>query len=61
MDNGIQGLMVDTAWRIMRQYVRAILMAIFHNVWIQIAIAFGATASLDLFESFYVAFRELFK
>jgi hypothetical protein len=36
-------------------------MAVFHNVGIAIAVAFGATECIELYENFYTAFRELFQ
>jgi hypothetical protein len=59
-DNEIDGLMLDTTWHVIRQYVTAILMAVFRNVGIPLAFAFGAAETLELYEPLYGLFVELF-
>jgi hypothetical protein len=59
-DNEIDGLMLDTTWHIFRQYVTAILMAVFRNVGIPLGFAFGVAETAELYERHYAAFRELF-
>jgi hypothetical protein len=41
INNDIDGIMMDTRWNVMRQYIITILMAVYHNVGIPIAIAWG--------------------
>lgn len=59
-NNAIDGLMLDTTWRILRQYVTAILMAVVCNVGIPLGFAFGASETTELYEAHYNCFRDLF-
>jgi hypothetical protein len=59
-ENEVDGLMLDTTWHVIRQYVTAILMAVFRNVGIPLAFTFGATENLELYERLYEVFVELF-
>jgi uncharacterized spore protein YtfJ len=45
--NDVQGLMMDTTWSVMQDYVTSILVAVKNNTVIPIAFSFGATESLD--------------
>jgi hypothetical protein len=58
--NSIDGLLLDTTWRVMRDYVTVILMAVLYNVGIPIALAFGPGETTELYEQIYEAFQNRF-
>jgi hypothetical protein len=47
-NNEIDGLIMDTPFRVMRHYYTAILVAVSHNVGIPVAISFGPRESIEL-------------
>jgi hypothetical protein len=55
--NKFKGLMLDTTWAIMQNYVTAILVAIAFNTAVPLAIAFGPIESFELYEKFYQVFK----
>jgi hypothetical protein len=60
-DNEIDGLMLDTTWHVLRQYVTAIVMAVYCNVGIPLAFAFGVAETKGLYEQLYAEFMRLFQ
>jgi hypothetical protein len=60
-DNPIDGIVLDTTWTVMREYVTALLMAVFYNVGIPIAFAWGPAETRELYEMFYGGFQKLFQ
>jgi hypothetical protein len=59
-ENEVDGLIMDTTFRVMRQYYTAILGAIRHNVGISLAISFGPRESVELHETVYQVFHSEF-
>jgi hypothetical protein len=59
-ENSIDGLMMDTTWPIMRHSVTVVLLAMYQNVGISLAITFGASEIHQLYKQFHVAFPQLF-
>jgi hypothetical protein len=59
-ENEIDGLIMDTTFRVMRQYYTAILVAVRHNVGIPLAISFGPRESVELYNTFYEVFDHEF-
>lgn len=58
-DNEIDGLIMDTTFKVLRLYHTAILVAVSHNVGIPIALSFGPAENIALYDSFYTAFDAL--
>jgi hypothetical protein len=58
--NEIDGLIMDTTFRVMSQYYTAILVAVSHNVGIPLAISFGSSESIELYDTFYRVFETEF-
>jgi hypothetical protein len=54
--NRIAGLMMDTTWSVMRQYVTSILVAVSRNTAIPLGLAFGPAETSELYEQFYTGF-----
>jgi hypothetical protein len=52
IENEIDGLIMDTTWNVMGQYVTAMLMAVFFNVGIPLALAFRPGETKDLYSMF---------
>jgi hypothetical protein len=47
--NTIDGLMLDTTWHVLRQYVTSPLMAVYRNVAVPLGFAFGVAETVDLY------------
>jgi hypothetical protein len=58
VNNEIDGLILDTTFKKIRQYHTAILLAIIHNVGLPLGFAFGQQESIDLYDHFYMTFRD---
>jgi hypothetical protein len=58
-DNQIDGLIMDTTFKVLRLYYTAILVAVSHNVGIPLAFSFGSHENIALYDSFYTAFSSL--
>jgi hypothetical protein len=58
LQNQIDGLMLDTTWDVMRQYVAAIMVAISRNTAIALGFAFGPAETIELYEQFYTEFAK---
>jgi hypothetical protein len=56
----IDGLMLDTTWRVLRQDVAAIVMAVYGNVGIPLGFAFGVAETIEPYEQHYTALADLF-
>jgi hypothetical protein len=56
----LDGIMLDTTWRVMRLYVTSILMVILANVGIPVAFAFGPVEDSNLYETFFTTFMEVY-
>jgi hypothetical protein len=56
--NAIAGLMMDTTWSVMRQYVTSILVGVSHNTAVPLAFAFGPAETTELYEQFYTGFAQ---
>jgi hypothetical protein len=61
VNNQIDGLIMETTWNVMGQYITAVLMAVFYNVGIPPALAFGPGETKELYSMFYASFLELFQ
>jgi hypothetical protein len=59
-ENEIDGIVLDTTFKVIRLYYTAILVAVYHNVGIPIAFTFGGGETEDLYNTFSVTFQELF-
>jgi hypothetical protein len=57
----IDGLILDTTFKVMNKYHTAILMVVSHNVGLPVAISFGPRESFELYNRFYTVFREEFQ
>jgi hypothetical protein len=57
-ENRIAGLMMDTTWSVMRQYVTSILVGVSRNTAIPLGFAFGPAETTELYEQFYTGFLE---
>jgi hypothetical protein len=55
-ENEVDGLIMDTTFRVMRRYYTAILVAVRHNVGIPLAISFGPRESIEPYRMFYDVF-----
>jgi hypothetical protein len=53
--------MMDTTFRVMRQYYCAILVAFCHNVGIPLAVSFGPRESVEIDNTFYQVFEREFQ
>jgi hypothetical protein len=56
----IDGLMLDTTWHVLGQYVTSLLMAVYRNVAVPLGFAFGVAETVDLYNQHYGAFAQLF-
>jgi hypothetical protein len=54
--NEIDGLIMDTTFRVIRLYHTAVLIAVSHNVGIPIGVSFGPKESLDIYDRVYAFF-----
>jgi hypothetical protein len=59
-DNALDGLMLDTTWMVIREYVTSILMGVYRNVGIPLGFAFSLGETTELYEQHYRAFADLF-
>jgi hypothetical protein len=59
-ENHIDGLIMDTTWTVLRQFVTAIIVAVSHNTAIPLAFAFGPIECSELYEHFWTVFNEKF-
>jgi hypothetical protein len=59
--NDVQGLMMDTTWSVMQDYVTSILIAVRNNTVIPFASSFGPTESHQLYDQFHRTFKEMGK
>jgi hypothetical protein len=57
VNNEIEGLILDTTFKVIRQYHTAILLAIIQNVGLPLDFSFGLQESIDLYDHFYTTFR----
>jgi hypothetical protein len=55
-ENEIDGLTMDTTFRVIRLYHTAVLMAVSHNVGIPPGVSFGPRESFDLYDRWYAFF-----
>jgi hypothetical protein len=58
--NTINGLMLDTTWRVLRQHIASLLMAVYRNVVVPLGFAFGVAETVDLDDQHDGAFAQLF-
>jgi hypothetical protein len=59
--NTINGLMLDTTWHVLREYVRSLLMAVYRNVAVPLGFTFGVAETVDLYDQHYGTFAQLFR
>jgi hypothetical protein len=59
-DDAIDGLILDTMWHVLCQYVTALVMAIYCNVGVPLGFSFGVTETVKLDQQQYAAFAEFF-
>jgi hypothetical protein len=59
-DHEIDGLIMDTTFRVMSRYYTAILVAVIHNVGVPLAISFGPRETVELYDTFYQVFNAEF-
>jgi hypothetical protein len=57
----IDGLVMDTTFKVIRRYHLAILVAVWHNVGIPLAVSFGPRENIELYDRFYTVFQERFQ
>jgi hypothetical protein len=57
-ENEIDGLIMDTTFKVLRQYHTAILIAVIRNVGIPLAYSFGPQETVELYDEFYKVFQE---
>jgi hypothetical protein len=60
-DNAVDGIVLDTTWTLMRECVTAFFMAVFCNVGIPIAFAWGPAETRELYKMFDGSFQNLFQ
>jgi hypothetical protein len=58
VDNEIERLILDTTFKVIRQYHTAILLAIIHNVGLPLGFSFGPQELIDLYDHFHTTFRD---
>jgi hypothetical protein len=58
--NSMDGLMLDTTWKIIRKYMTTIIMAVYRNVGIPLGLAFGTAETMELYEQHFGAFNHMF-
>jgi hypothetical protein len=58
VNNEIDGFILDTTFKVIRQHHTAILLFIIHNVGLPLAFAFGPQESINLYDHFYTTFRD---
>jgi hypothetical protein len=56
----IDGLMLDTTWHVLRQFVTSLLMAVYRNVAVPLGFAFGVAETVDVYDEHSGAFTQLF-
>jgi hypothetical protein len=61
IENQIDGLVMDTTWDMIGQSVTAMLMAVFYNVGILLALAFGPWETKELYALFSTSFADRFQ
>jgi hypothetical protein len=59
--NKIAGLMMDTTWSVMSQYVTAFMVAVAYNTAIPLGFAFGPIETHNLYKNFYTMFKDRFQ
>jgi hypothetical protein len=57
VNNEIDGLILDTKFKVILQCHTAILLAIIHNMRLPLGLSFGSQESIDLYDHFYMTFR----
>jgi hypothetical protein len=57
-NNEIDGLILDTRFKAIRQYHPAILLTIIHNVGFPLAFSFGRPESMELYDQCYTTVRD---
>jgi hypothetical protein len=60
VNNEINGLILDTMFKAIRQYHTAILLAIIQNVGLPLGFSFGQQESIEVYDHFYTTFRDGF-
>jgi hypothetical protein len=58
--NSVDGLMLDTTWKVIHKYMTTIITAVYRNVGIPLEFAFGAAETVELYEQPFGAFNHLF-
>jgi hypothetical protein len=58
VNNEIDGLILDTTFKMIRQYHTAILLAVIHNVGLPLDFSFGPQESIGLYDHFYTTVRD---
>jgi hypothetical protein len=58
VNNDIDEFILDTTFKVIRQYHTAILLAIIQNVGLPLGFSFGPQESIDLYDHFYTTFRD---
>jgi hypothetical protein len=58
--NSVDGLMLDTTWRIIRKSVTRVIMAVYRNMGAPLGFAFGAAETVELYEQHFAALNHLF-
>jgi hypothetical protein len=58
--NNIKGLLLDTTWSVMQNYVTAILVGVAYNTAVPLSFAFGAVEAFELYEIFFNIFRSVY-
>ena len=56
----IDGLLMDTTWKVINKYVTSILMVTIRNVGVPIAFTFGSAEDKKLYNTFIKQFQTLF-
>jgi hypothetical protein len=59
-DNAIDGLILDTTWHVLRQYVTALIMAVYCKVGVPLGFSFGVAETVELYQQQYTSFAEVF-
>jgi hypothetical protein len=59
--NSVEGLMLETTWKVIRKYVTMIIIAGYRNMGIPLGFTFGAAESVELYEQHFGAFNHLFE
>jgi hypothetical protein len=59
-DKAIDQLILDTTWHALRQYVAALVLAVYGNVGVLLGFSFDVAETVELYRQQYIAFAELF-